>query len=135
MVSVKVKTISVENEITQIKQDLNNFTTLFALIRREFLIKRIKEIFASDGYGTWAPTTRPNPILRDTLALYRSYTQPGVPGNINIETPTSLTWGSDIFYAEFHEYGTSNMIERPVLELLDVSEIERLVEEWVESIV
>ena len=135
MVSVKINVKPVIQELRRIQGAVSNFAGLFQKLRYEFLIKRINEIFSSNGKGTWLPTKRTNPILRDTLRLMRSYTQAGAPGNINLETETKLTWGTDVFYAQFHEYGTSRLPARQVLGLLDTSEIQKIAYEWVEEII
>lgn len=108
----------VERQIDRAIDLLEDPSWLLDVIRREFLIPRIMNAFETDGKGTWLPTTRPNPILRDTLALYNSYTDENAPGNINIESGTSLTWGSEIPYSVYHEFGTAHLPIRAVVGLL-----------------
>lgn len=107
-----------ERQIDRVIDDLRDPSWLFDIIRREFLIPRLMNVFDTDGKGTWLPTTRPNPILRDTRALERSYTQEGAPGNVNIERGTTLTWGSEIPYSVYHEFGTAHLPIRAVVGLL-----------------
>lgn len=140
MVRIKVQTRDVERQVTQLQEDLKDFRPLWSIIRREFLITNIMNIFASDGKGTWDPTSRPNPILRDTRRLFRSYTIPGAPGNINRETATKLIWGSDVHYAQYHEYADRNpaIPVRAVLGLLldpgEQTQLNNLIERWVSGL-
>lgn len=134
MLKIEINTKPIVKRLSDIRDNLSDFSPLFSILRREFLQKRIREIFGTNGYGRWLPTTRPNPILRDTRALYRSYTQIGAAGNINIETSNSLIWGSDISYAHYHEYGTSRLTPREVISMLDTTEVTRITEEWVNSL-
>lgn len=140
MIRLRMKTDStrLERQLSDIQERLTDFRPLFDILRREFLIRRIHEIFASDGEGAWPPTGRANPILRDTLALIQSYTQAGVAGNVNIETPTKLTWGSSLPYAQFHEFGTEKLPPRPVLEVLtsgiDGNTLARIADEWIQRL-
>lgn len=107
-----------EREIDSVIDTLDDLSWLWEVIRHEFLIPRLMNAFETDGKGTWLPTTRPNPILRDTLALYNSYTDEGATGNVNIERGTSLTWGSEIPYSVYHEFGTAHLPVRAVVGLL-----------------
>ena len=136
-----IRTQSIERRITSIRQELDDFRPLWHIVRREWLIDNILNIFATDGKGTWLPTSRPNPILRDTRRLFRSYTQPGAPGNINEETRNSLAWGSDVFYAQYHEFDdrAPNLPVRTVIGLLtgpaEQLALQRLIERWVSGVV
>jgi len=139
MIRIKIRTRDTERQIATIQEQLRDLRPLWDIIRREFLVTNIRQIFASDGRGTWLPTSRPNPILRDTRSLFRSYTIPGAPGNINQATPTKLTWGSDIHYAQYHEFGTSRLPVRAVVGLLTGNgqerQLETMVERWVNGLV
>jgi phage virion morphogenesis protein len=53
-------------------------------------------------------------VLRDTGLLMASVTGQG-SGHVETLTATSLTYGSNLFYAGFHAYGTRRMVARPFL--------------------
>ena len=141
MIRLSIETGDVRREFTRIQREISDFRPLWQIVRSEFLVQNILEIFASDGRGTWPRTERPNPILRDTLRLFRSYTIPGAPGNINVETPTRLSYGSSVPYAQYHEYADRNprIKQRQVLGLLtdDASsrELQEIVQRWVRTII
>ena len=81
---------------------------------REFIIRRFRRVFLTNGYGRWAETKRPNLILRDTRRMYRSFTRPDYTDNINKVSDKSFEWGTETPYAQYHETGTSRMVARPV---------------------
>ncbi len=58
-------------------------------------------------------------ILRRTDALFRSLTQPNARGSIRRVTETELLIGTSIDYAIWHQTGTANMPERPIIALTD----------------
>lgn len=83
------------------------------------------ERFESEGYGNWAPladsTVRqkaahswPMNILERTGDLKASLSDPGRAAQT---TPQSMTWGTDVPYAGYHQEGTPKMPARPVLEI------------------
>ena len=76
------------------------------------------EVFASDGFGRWQPRVDnlPHPLLRKSGTLFRSLVQPGAPGNVDIRSEHSLEYGTDIAYADYHEFGTSRIPARPYLQ-------------------
>lgn len=134
MINVKINIQPAIRELNRVRGRFRNFRPLFDIIRKRYLITSIRQIFRSNGRGTWAPTQRPNPILRDTRALIRSYTQPGARGNINRTTNRRLTWGSSIEYAQYHEFGRGRR-RRTVLELLtrpgEDRKVQALADRWV----
>ena len=136
---IRIDSTSVERELRRIKDQLDDLRPLWPHVRQEFLIHSILNVFATDGRGTWRPTARPNPILRDTRALFRSYTIAGAPGNINKSTARRLIWGSSIHYAPYHEFGTRNLPQRQVIGLLgtDVArqQLSAIVDRWVSGVV
>ena len=69
---IVVRTQGIERQITSINRQLNDFSPLWDIVRREWAIETILHIFTTDGHCTWAPTIRANPILRDTRRLFRS---------------------------------------------------------------
>ena len=97
---------------------LNNQTELWDTVIRNVLVPRIRQAFTSEGGGRWQPRqdTLPHPLLRKSGALFRSLVQPGAPGNVDIRSPHSLEYGTDIAYADYHEFGSSRIPARPYLQ-------------------
>ena len=119
-------TVSLEEEqriLREIDEDFSDLTPFFTDIRDVFLIPNIDNIFDSDGLGTWAETTRSNPILRDTLALYNSLTDPNSPDSSTVIEPNAFEFGSTLFYHDLHEGGWDefnvNFPPRPIIGLID----------------
>ena len=111
-------TIESFEKISQAARDLKPF---WRGAFREFIIRRFRRVFVTNGYGQWRRTSRPNPILRDTRRMYRSYTREGYRDNINKVSEQSFEWGTSTPYAGYHETGTYNsdgsirMHARPVV--------------------
>ena len=131
MIRITVNSTQARVRLRRVQRSTRDKNTLFRQIQDQFLIPRIRQIFASNGDGTWRPTQRPNPILRDTLRLYRSYTIRGAPGNVYRRVgnryQSQLVWGSSIDYAEYHERGTRSIVARPVVGLIANAEGDRRV--------
>ena len=106
-----------DNELRRVSNVLSDQTGLWDVVIRNVLQPRIREVFASDGYGRWSPRldSLPHPLLRKSGTLFRSLTQSGARGNVDIRSPRSLEYGTDIEYADYHEFGTSRIPARPVL--------------------
>lgn len=136
---IRIDTGNIARDVNRIKSQLSDFRPLWAIITRQWIIRNIFDIFSTDGRGTWRPTMRSNPILRDTRRLFRSYTIPGAPGNINEVTAQRLVYGSNVDYAPYHEFGTRNLPQRQVIGLLgtDVArqQLSAIVDRWVSGVV
>ena len=137
-INVKTDAKRVELRLSDFRRNLRVLQPLWTTIRQRFIVARIREIFDTDGFGTWPPTQRSNPILRDTRALYRSYTSEG-GNNINEVTPEEFIWGSDLDYASIHEEGQGRIPPRPVIALLldneSDNEVELIADNWVSKLV
>lgn len=83
------------------------------------------ERFAAEGFG-WAQLAASTlrrkirlfgakTILRATDALYNSLTIKGAFGNVTRVFPMRAEFGTSIFYAIFHQLGTSRMPAREVI--------------------
>ena len=136
-ITFKIDVSNLRKRIMAIQRKLENKTDLWNRVVDNVVSRRITEIFNTDGYDTWLPTTRPNPILRDTLRLFRSYTDRGSIDNIDVRTDKRLIWGSRVPYAIYHEEGTSRIAAREVAGLFEgdptvVREIQQEVEKWVQ---
>lgn len=136
MIRLTVDASQVRTRLKRASQNIRNKESFFSDVRGEFLTRRIRRIFATNGDGTWRPTQRPNPILRDTYALLRSYTVPGARGNIHRRVgnrhQSQLIWGSDLEYADIHEQGTRSIPARKVVGLVANSQGDREVGEIAE---
>ena len=135
MVELRWEVSPVLRDLSEFQRKLENKSDLWDRLIENVIVREIENIFATDGRGTWAPTQQDNPILRDTYRLFRSYTDV----DSYIATRESLTYGSDVDYAIFHERGTEVMPARPVLGLLeeDPAFEQQLLDEtqsWIESI-
>lgn len=128
--------------LTEVQVGIDRTLDLLADVRQlwnplisDVLVPRFQQVFASDGEGSWLPRLddEPHPLLRKTLRLFNSYTRPGAPGNVNVQTLLHLEWGSDVPYARTHEFGTSRVPARPVVGLVFTPEFEREVAEYVDD--
>ena len=142
--------MSIEVDFTDIDEEfipaitgiINDFSDLRPLLERvvdNVLIPEHEEIFATDGRGSWERSpgsTRTNPILRDTLRLYGSLTDKNHPDNITDIGQDYLEFGSDVYYHDYHETGTSKFPANPVIGLWDVeAEVEEEFQLWTDEII
>ena len=122
--------------LTAIIEEFSDLSGVFGSIIDNILIPEHEDIFSSDGRGTWDPTTRPNPILRDTLRLHGSLTDRNHADNITDIGADYLEFGSDVFYHDFHEHGTSRFPARPVIGLWDIQdEVDSEFQTWIDEII
>lgn len=124
MIDINVHGIKVTIEDIDHNIDvLSDFRDVFDDIIEDVIIERIKDIFRSQGDGTWDPRVSGGdwPLLIRTGALYRSLTDIGSRDNIYHATPHEVEFGSDIEYAEYVQR------LRPILELVDDLETENAV--------
>lgn len=79
---------------------------------REGIAENFDQARSPDGTA-WPPRKHlyPHPILVKSTAMKRSVTEEGGEGYALVDE-TSLTVGSDVEYAAFHEFGTSKLPER-----------------------
>jgi len=94
---------------------------------REILVEQ----FAQEGNG-WAPLTPAyaiqkrkrygdKPILRATDRMFESLTSMGAEGNVTEIAAMSAAYGTDVFYARYHQTGTSRMAQRKIFALTEVN--------------
>ena len=109
--------------LRELDEHFSDLTPLFTEVADVFLIPKIEQIFDTDGLGTWAPTQRTNPILRDTYALYNSLTNRNDVNANFIATSNTFSFGSHLFYHELHEGGWDEFNvpfpPRPIIGLID----------------
>ena len=122
--------------LTAIIEEFSDLSGIFETIVDDVLIPENEEIFSSDGRGLWDDTSRPNPILRDTLRLYGSLTDRNHPDNITEISQYELEFGSDVFYHDWHEEGTSRFVARPVIGFWNIDdEVDSEFQEWISDII
>jgi phage gpG-like protein len=107
----------VERAIEQLQLDLEDLRPAYREVAR-YAYTFIEGAFQSEGaltdFGAWAPLSRAYarwkarnypgaPILTRTGALRRSLTAPNAPGSRTIITKESLTIGTSIPYAIYHQ--------------------------------
>lgn len=131
----------IRDAIVFFRREFANPVSLFEDIVTDFYIPENIETFATDGRGTWDPTQRPNPILRDTLALYNSFTDINDSNFVFIVDPSGFEVGSDVFYWEWHEFGWDEydvrFPPRPITGLLDPDDpqIEDVIISWFDDLI
>lgn len=108
-----------------------DFSKPFKVVE-QLLASEAKECFRTESdpwRKKWAPLKRPYRyrggkrtkarILQDTGALRSSVTSAFAAGNVRQRTSTSLTWGTQLPYAGYHQDGTAKIPARPFLGLND----------------
>lgn len=106
---------------------------VFEIIAADFRVLEHGQ-FGSEGArggAAWAPllpsTVRArgnaHPILHETAALEESLTKPGAADAVKEITALSLTVGTSVRYASYHQDGTSRMAARPPVVLLLSDEV------------
>ena len=125
--------------LTHIINELSNLRPLLDRWRDEVYIRQFVEIFSTDGLGTWDGTSRPNPILRDTLRLYDSLTDASSIDSIFQYTNTEIFADSEmssVFYHDYHETGTSKFEARPIIGLIDETDplLDQIAQEHLDAI-
>ena len=107
------------------KEAVSELRPFWEFLWEKYIVGEIKEIFETDGYGTWPERTSGGswPLLRRSGGfprgrLYRSYTQVRLSSNINIRTDEKYEFGSALPYAPYHERDRKYVPARPVINLL-----------------
>ena len=139
-IRILVNTSDVKRELGKVAEVTKDLTPFWRGACKEFLIRRFRRVFSTNGYGRWRHTQRPNPILRDTRRMYRSYTRAGARDNINQVSERSFVWGTETPYAIYHETGTRNLDQRPVVGFIVTRRgfarsLEREVERYFEGVI
>jgi phage gpG-like protein len=117
----------VENALAGFQESLADQQPALAAIADDFR-EMIAQQFASEGRaeGTPWPPLAPatlrrrrglTPILYQTGALLRSLSEPGATGHVEEIEDYSLTLGSRLPYAVFHQTGTRRLPARPIIVL------------------
>jgi phage gpG-like protein len=137
--SYAVNSESVDEALEGFQESLADQQPALAAIADDFR-EMIAEQFASQGgaEGTpWAPLApstlrrrRASPsILYATGALLRSLTEPGAAGHVAELEDQSLTLGTRLPYALYHQTGTRRLPARPIIVLSEAR-----AERWTEIV-
>lgn len=127
-VRINIKTKGIEEIVARIEEKVvraQDFTPIFPKARAELALSTTAN-FTSNGllvggwapldaeYGAWKMTRFPGaPPLVRTGKLFSSLTGENM-ANVSIR-PKSMTIGTDVEYAKFHQYGTTKMAKRKIL--------------------
>lgn len=106
-----------DTELQRASNALNDQRRLWDTVIDNVLRPRIREVFRSDGFGRWQPRVDnlPHPLLRKSRRLYRSLVEDGAEGNVDRRSEHSLEYGTDVEYADTHEFGSGRVPARPYL--------------------
>ena len=134
MVEIRFDHADITRAVAYIRNAFANTSNLMQSIKDDFVTPEIENIFDTDGYGTWDQTSRPNPILRDTLLLKDSIDDIIEIGHDTLSIDTDKSTAS---YHSLHEDGTTRFVARPVIGLLDDEDprIEEIIEDWVDGVI
>jgi phage gpG-like protein len=133
----------INKQIGGFRRKLEDLIPLWTMFKPE--MERIEaERFDAEGYG-WAPLAPatledrarqgfpPGPILHRTGELRDSLVNPARAADM---TPDTLTWGSDVEYAGYHQDGTPRMPQRKVIDIRveDRRALERQMIRWINEV-
>ena len=106
-----------QRSLEKVKEVTRDLSPFWRGACREFLIRRFRRVFVTNGYGRWErrKDNLPHHLLRKTRRMYRSYTRAGARDNINKVSEKEFVWGTETPYAHYHETGTERMVARPVV--------------------
>ena len=125
MLDYKVRADGVRRNMLRLSQGFDDFRPFFDSQGRAILQKAVKDVFRTNGYGTWAPlapatvqsklrNAYPSDPLVATGSLQKSVTAlQGIR-----RTRYTLTMTHTTPYGQFHETGTSRMPARPIFGLV-----------------
>ena len=133
MIRLTVNTSRAQQRVQRIQDRLRNLRPFFADEASDVVYDELREVFDSEGYGTWPPLSagyaakkrqlRPGKsILRFDDTYFRSATSRGGQGSLHIVTNRSLRIGvrPERFASQYpaaHEEGRGRLPARPVFEL------------------
>lgn len=121
-----------------ISNRLDNARPLWDYLYRSGLPEWFELTFQTDGFGSWKPTSRSNPILRDTRRYFRSFTQ-RTSGTIDVRNPQSWEYGSSVAYGRYHEEGRGQRVRQVPGALAKEAQFDRWVgettERWISEVI
>jgi phage gpG-like protein len=124
--------VAMDRGIARFADGLSDYRPLWPIIEDDYYAQE-KDQFKSEGeeggdkwsaltpeYAGWKEAHFPGkPILQRTGDLYDSLTNPNSPNGVRIEERKSLTLGSRLPYAIFHQQGTAMMDARPEIQFTE----------------
>lgn len=118
------------------RSDLENLQPLWDRFK-PIMTEIEEEQFATHGHGAWppwSPNTRVHgsDLLVLTGALKGSLVDAGAA--VKSEGPTEMVWGTDVFYAGFHQSGTEKMPQRMVIDVQDTTKFQMETVAWVNEV-
>lgn len=127
----------VENALATFQESLAEQSPALRRIADDFRAMMARQ-FATEGWAEGTPWAERAPstlrrrrastsILYETGALLRSLTEPGAAGHVEELEGYSLTLGSRLPYARYHQTGTRRMPARPLI-VLSGARVERWTE-------
>ena len=101
--------------LDQVQRSLTDTSPLWDHVIENAVIPKLREVFRTNGYGRWPPRqdNLPHPLLRKSFDLFNSLTDRAAPGHVERRTASSLEYGTDIPYADVHEFGAGPVPPRP----------------------
>ena len=112
MLTIDVDAMGLNRFLKQVEREMVDLRELWQKLEPG-LQDWFAKTFQTDGFGHWEPTSRPNPILRDTRRYIKSFTQ-STADTVDIKNPMTWEFGSSVYYGQFHEFGTSKLPIRAV---------------------
>jgi len=124
--------VQMDRGIARFADGVADYRPIWPVIEDDFYAQ-MKDQFKSQGSAggdKWAPLSPEyadykeahfpgKPILERTGALLDSLTNPNSPNGVRIEERKTLTLGSRLPYALFHQVGTKKMPARPEIQLTE----------------
>ena len=130
------------NDLDLLSRVFDEPANFFEDVIADELVEKQEEVFATDGYGIWPPRkdNLPHPLLRKSERMYDSLTNLSDSDNILIAQGETITFGTEVFYAIFHESDeiAQRIPQRSFLEImLDhglETDITRVAEDYLEQL-
>jgi phage gpG-like protein len=124
--------VQMDRGIARFADGLSDYRPIWPVIEDDFYAQ-VKDQFKTEGEEggeKWAPLSPEyagykeahfpgKPILERTGELTASLTNPNDPNTVRIEERKSLTLGSRVPYAIYHQTGTKKMPARPEIKLTE----------------
>ena len=117
--SVKIEVIGLNRVLTGFQEAARALTDtgeIWESVIDNAIIPKYREVFETDGYGRWPQRqdNLPHPLLRKSYNLFNSLVNRSAPGHIEHRTASSLEYGTEIVYADTHEFGRGPIPQRSV---------------------
>lgn len=115
-IDVKYEDNGTSDYLRELKVRMNNLLPVWDFAKRQLELANA-ENFTASGLPSGGWQRRKDeyawPIMRRTGRLFSDLTN--LTGPENVVTPKTAFFGTDVEYAEFHQYGTRKMAQRLVV--------------------